>query len=145
MRDRKGFTLIELMVVVAVIAILAAMVIPAAADAIRSSIEARTKADLNTVRVAIKAYYTDFGTYPTDHLGDLIDKGYLRGPQLPMIWEPPYHAEGNGVCTGPPTQDTLDACTDAYVYDNDPNSGTFGTLILSCIHKDLRGNVWSSY
>jgi prepilin-type N-terminal cleavage/methylation domain-containing protein len=139
-----GFTLIEVMLSVAIIAILSAIVIPSAADALRASVEARTKANLNAVRVALAAYNTDFGHYPTDHLGDLIDKGYLPNG-IPMIWEPPYHSEGNGVCVGPPTQDTLDACTDAYVYDNDQTSPSFGTLILSCIHSDLKGHSWSSY
>lgn len=146
MPDRKGFTLIELMIAIAIVAILAAVLYPIGNDCIRRSIEARTKANLNAVRTAIKAYNADHdGQYPTDHLGDLIDKGYLAGPQLPMIWEFPYHAEGNGVCVGTPTIDTLNNCTDAYVYDNDPNSNTWGTLILSCIHQDLHGNVWSSY
>src|SRR5271154_133823 len=100
MTNSKGFTMIELMITVAIIGILSAIVIPSAADALRASIEARTKSNLNAVRTAIAAYNTDFGHYPTDHLGDLIDKGSLRGPELPTIWEPPYHAEGNGVCVG---------------------------------------------
>ena len=143
-KDRKGITLIELMIAVAIIAIISAVLYPIGNDCMRRAIEGRTKANLNAVRTAIATYSADRdGKYPTDHLGDLIDKGYLR--TLPMIWEPPYHGEGNGVCVGPPTIDTLNGCTDAYVYDNDPNSQTWGVLILSCIHQDLHGNVWSSY
>ena len=139
-----GFTLVELMIVVAIIAIMASIALPRMGQAIRAAIEARTKANLNAVRTALATYYGDRQTYPTDHVGDLVDKGYLPNG-LPMIWEPPYHAEGNGVCVGPLTVDTLNNCTDAYVYDNDPTSPTWGSVILSCVHQDLRGRVWSSY
>ena len=142
--NRQGYTLVELMITTAIIIILSALILPKMADVVRVAIEGRTRANLAIVRHAILAYYGDFQRYPTDHLGDLIDKGYLPHG-LPMIAEPPYHADGNGVCTGPLSVDTFVACNDAYVYDNDPNSPTWGIVVLTCIHQDSRGRVWSSY
>jgi len=57
--NKKGFTLIELMIVVAIIGILAAIAIPKFADLINKSKEGATKGALSTVRSAIQVYYGD--------------------------------------------------------------------------------------
>ncbi|MCD6413251.1 MAG: type II secretion system protein [Elusimicrobia bacterium] len=70
---RKGFTLIELMIVVAIIGILAAVAIPKFANLIRKSKEAATKGSLGALRSAISIYYGDQeGTYPTTLENDLV-------------------------------------------------------------------------
>ena len=56
---RKGFTLIELMIVVAIIGILAAIAIPKFADLINKSKEGATKAGLSSLRSALQVYYGD--------------------------------------------------------------------------------------
>ena len=67
--NKKGFTLIELMIVVAIIGILAAIAIPKFANLINKSKEGATKGALSTVRGAIQVYYGDNeGWFPT---GDL--------------------------------------------------------------------------
>src|SRR5262249_14089930 len=61
----KGFTLIELMIVVAIIGILAAIAIPQFANLVSKSQEGRTKANLGTLRSALSIYYGDTeGWYP---------------------------------------------------------------------------------
>jgi general secretion pathway protein G len=79
-----GFTLIELMIVMAIIGILALMAIPRFSGALRSAREAVLKEDLHTMRDAIDSYTMDKQKAPQS-LDDLITDGYLREiPQDPM-------------------------------------------------------------
>lgn len=61
---RRAFTLIELLIVVAIIAILALIAVPNFLEAqIRSKV-ARGKADMRSVQTALEAYYVDWNAYP---------------------------------------------------------------------------------
>ena len=65
MKTKKGFTLIELMIVVAIIGILAAIAIPKFADLIKKSKEGATKGSLGALRSALTIYYGEQeGIYP---------------------------------------------------------------------------------
>lgn len=61
---KKAFTLIELLIVIAIIAILAAIAIPNFLMAQVRSKVARTKNDLKTLATALEAYYVDNNAYP---------------------------------------------------------------------------------
>ena len=63
----KGFTLIELMIVVAIIGILAAIAIPKFAQMLEKSREGATKGNLGAMRSAVTIYYSEKeGTWPGD-------------------------------------------------------------------------------
>jgi general secretion pathway protein G len=72
-----GFTLIELIIVVAIIGILATIALPAMKNAPQRAKEAVLKEDLFTMRSCIDQYLADKGAYPPE-LQALVDDGYLR-------------------------------------------------------------------
>jgi type IV pilus assembly protein PilA len=66
MKDQKGFTLIELMIVIAIIGILAAIAIPQFSAYRKRSYNAAAQSDLRNAATAQEAYYVDEETYTGD-------------------------------------------------------------------------------
>ncbi len=63
--SRAAFTLIELLIVVAILAVLSAISVPSFTEAISRARVSRVKADLRVVTMAIESYRIDHGLYPT--------------------------------------------------------------------------------
>lgn len=76
-----GFTLVEMLVVLAILALLLTLAAPKYFNSIERAKEAALKQDLTTLRESIDKYYADLGRYPSA-LQDLVDKKYIR--QLPI-------------------------------------------------------------
>jgi len=76
-RTQSGFTLIELMIVMAIIGILLLLAIPRYVGAVRHAREAALKEDLQTLRTAIDTYTMDKQKGPQS-LDDLVQDGYLK-------------------------------------------------------------------
>lgn len=91
----RGFTLVEMIIVIALIGILATMVVPNLRTTPQKAKEAVLKSDLHTFRNVIDQFFADRGHYPED-LQELVDKGYLRAiPKDPFTnsketWEVIY-------------------------------------------------------
>lgn len=87
----EGFTLVELMVVLTVIALLLSIVVPDYVGKVRRAEEAVLKENLSVMRDALDKHYADAGRYPRA-LDELVAKRYLRSipadpfTQSPATW-----------------------------------------------------------
>ncbi|MFA5139372.1 MAG: type II secretion system protein [Elusimicrobiota bacterium] len=139
-KANKGFTLIELMIVVAIIGILAAIAIPKFADLIRKSNEGATRGNLGAVRSALSIYYGDMeGQYPDDPGALTLNQKYLRA--IPTAKMPPYHTDSNAVSLT--SSQTVDGS--GWGYNNVSTSDALGTIWTKCTHTDTKSKNWSEY
>jgi general secretion pathway protein G len=82
--EKSGFTLIEILVVLAIIATLLSLVTPRYFNSIDKSKETILKHDLATMREALDKFYSDKNAYP-ETLNDLVQYKYLRAiPKDPI-------------------------------------------------------------
>jgi general secretion pathway protein G len=91
---RRGFTLIELVVILSILAILSGVLVPRVGSHLRSSRDARRLADIQAIREAVEQYHLDRGAFPPantnsafggwdvsndgDFIQVLCDYGYLE-------------------------------------------------------------------
>jgi general secretion pathway protein G len=100
----RGFTLVELLIVMAIIALLLTIAVPRYYHSVDRAREAVLKQDLAQMRDAIDKYHGDRGRYP-DSLEDLVTRKYLRKIPLDPITEsttswitiPPVEADKGNV------------------------------------------------
>jgi len=134
-----GFTLIELMIVVAIIGILAAIAIPKFADLIRESKEGATKGNLGSIRSAMSIYYGDQqGVYPPEIYALTANGKYLSA--IPSAQTPSYHATSSSEVDGTAVTDT-----GMWFFDNVTTDPNYGTVLVDCTHTDSVGNDWNTY
>ena len=89
MKTKKGFTLLELVIVMAVISILASLIIGAATTARRRGIKAKAEVMIASLETSLSLYETDMGDFPdTSDIKQVIAD--LEGPVEDSDWEGPY-------------------------------------------------------
>jgi type II secretion system protein G len=76
--QRRAFTLIELLIVVAIIGILAAIAVPNFMNARVRAKVARVQSDLKAISTALEQYYMDWNSYVEDHDNDAGPFGFKR-------------------------------------------------------------------
>jgi len=123
-RAECGFTLLELLIVVALIGIIAALAVPQFKNTPRKAKEAVLKEDLYILRDVIDQHFTDKGKYPSS-LQDLVEAGYLRKiPNDPITGS----SETWVIETVPPSEGD-DGADDAGGGVYDVHSGAPGTAL----------------
>ena len=101
---RFGFTLVELLVVISIIAVLLTLAVPRYFSSVEKSKETVLKENLALVRDSLQKYYSDKGKYP-ERLEDLAKDRYLRKIPVDPITDsdstwvvvPPQDAAKGGV------------------------------------------------
>ncbi len=81
--ERKGFTILELLIVVAIIGIIIAIVMVALSDARKKGLDSGRKAQIQEYIKVIELYYGDVGVYPNDDGGPQFNLG--GGPVNTLI------------------------------------------------------------
>ncbi len=117
----QGFTLLELMIVMVVIGLLAAIAIPAYTTNIRHAREAVLKEDLHILRQAIDSYTVDKAKAPQS-LDDLVQSGYIK--VMPI--DPFTHRSDTWI---PAQEDTLMSLDQTESGIDDVHSGSQETAI----------------
>lgn len=111
---RNGFTLVEVLVILAILAALAAILVPTVANQVRKSDVSRAVGDLNNLRTGIEAFLVNVHRYPGDAEDlstaiiangtdtDVNGANYSSG--LAAQWEGPYidriFSEADSMATG---------------------------------------------
>ena len=136
---KKGFTLIELMIVVAIIGILAAIAIPKFANLIRKSSEGASKGNVGSIRSALSIYYGDMeGQYPADMASLTVAGKYLSA--VPVAKAPNYHSDVSTVVQSLAVTDGS-----GWIYNNVGGDPNLGTVWVNCTHTDTKGTTWTAY
>ena len=123
-----GFTLVELLIVISLISILAAMGLVQYRNSVTASREAVLKTDLFRMRDAIDQYYADKGKYPSS-LDSLVSDGYMR-----RIPEDPITKSADTWVTEPAEPDPNKPSAEPGVYND--NSGAQGTALDGSSYSD---------
>lgn len=125
LKGKKGFTLIELVVVIAILGILAGIAIPRFLDATATARGAKIVADLRTIDSAIVIYNAKTGTFPTASYKDELTKNTAASgtaqAQYQLLASWPEPAKGSCVFPAAPNT-TVTVNVDAYTVG--PATGT---------------------
>jgi general secretion pathway protein G len=140
-RKKRGFTLVELLIVIIIIAVLAAVAIPKFANSSQKSKESALRAELSLLRNAVELFKNDTGCYPAS-LSDLAattapatgkDKDGSDYTITASNYKGPYISRVN--------PDPVSGA--AFTYST--TAGSVGNISSSATGNDSNGNPYSGY
>ena len=138
-KNQNGFTILELVVMVVVLGVIAAITVPKFKTMLYQSREGRTKASLGDLRGALAIFYSDnFGKYPSDEgspttrLSSALVPKYLK--KMPSVDLPHLHSK------------RLNTVQDRITDGGDWVYATLdGFVAVNCTHNDTKGAPVSNW
>jgi prepilin-type N-terminal cleavage/methylation domain-containing protein len=139
--NKKGLTLIELLIVVAIIGVLAAVAIPKYGEMLEKANLGATLGNLGTLRSAVSMYYGNFLSLPeTLDPNASQDIKQIIGDVLPYVKaKKPYSNSpyGNNITVGQSQPDTMGS---GWYYNNKN-----GSVFINSIANDIYGHCYTTY
>lgn len=136
-KSTPGFTLVELLIVIAIIGLLATLAIVSLTTAQRKARDTKRIADLNQLQNAVELYYSENAAYPDSNVATTdtwSEFGTVIGPYITNVPIDPTNATSGGV---------------AYAYNygtNDDNTEYFiGAPLEDAVHSALNGDDDTAY
>ncbi len=90
LKDSRGFTLVELLVVMIILAVLAAVIVPRVVNRAEQSRRAKAIADITNLETALRMYTADNGAPPSTEQGLDALRAEPGTPPVPKHWNGPY-------------------------------------------------------
>lgn len=122
-KNQKGFTLVELLVVITIIGILATLLIANFSSSRARARDARRKADLQSLKTALQLYYNDRQVFPGDSGSEI--NGCGANGDLPCSWGSSFSGNGEEYIRQIPTDPLNIPGTYVYVYEQTDGGNGF--------------------
>ncbi|HET6489035.1 MAG TPA: type II secretion system major pseudopilin GspG [Syntrophales bacterium] len=136
-RDKRGFTLIELMVVIVILGILAGLIIPRIMGRPDEARQAKARIMIEGIETALKLYRLDNGFYPTTEQGLKALTEPSAIPPVPRNWREGGYLEKGKVPKDPWGNDFVYLCPGSHDEFDLMSYGADGQLGGEGKNKDI--------